>query len=570
MRSLLIALLVFTGCGPLLNRVADHALPSREREFAVNAQRSVGFTTADGIQLVADIYLPRSRPKAPTILVRIPFTNTFANRIRSELIARHWAARGYAVVIQGTRGHYKSSGDYYPLRYERSDGIATLQWLAKQPWFDGRFAMWGGSSFGHTQWAIADQRDPAPTALSIQIESTSFRQMFYPGGAFSLESALQWAFRSRGKRDREVDLGALERGARHLPLLDTDDVADADTPFFNDWLQAGPEGEYWTEIDGVDRTSTLQAPVLLIGGWYDPFLPAQLDDFIRIRSHSDQIIASRSRLIVGPWGHAQQLELPGATSAVPYRANSVTLSTEWFDSIFGVSEKKLAPVSLYVMGENVWRDEQEWPLTRAKVTPFYLSSGGGANSAAGDGRLVKERLMSEQPPDRYRYDPLDPVPSAGGAMLSERAGVKRQNEIEARNDVLVYSSAPLPSPLEVTGPVRMVLYVSTDAPTTDFTAKLVDVHPDGSTFNLSDGVLRRNYSSGSPEEITIDLWPTSNLFHSGHRIRVEVSSSNFPRYDRNLNTGQPAATGIDTKLARQTVFHSSRYPSRIELPIVPR
>ena len=538
--TLLALLTVLSGCAPALNIIADRTFPSRPAQYRIESRPSVGFTTPDGIPLRADVYLPVGLKKAPTLLVRIPFTNTLGNRIRSQVIARHWAARGYAVVIQGTRGRYKSGGRFYPMRHERDDGIATLRWLSTQPWYDGRLAMWGGSSFGHTQWAIADQQNPGPTALSIQIASTSFREMFHPGGAFSLESALQWTIRSRGQEDREVDLDDLQRGAEHLPVIESDDIAIGDTDFYNDWLQHRDNDEYWREIDGVDRTKTLKAPTLLIAGWYDPFLPTQLADFTRITANS--------RLIIGPWAHAQALQLPGASAEVPYRASSVTLSTAWFDSIFGFGPE-LPRVSIYVMGANRWRDENEWPLARTEYRPFYLTSGAPSRS--------------------FTYDPLNPVPTVGGAMLSERAGVKLQNEIEQRPDVLLYSTQPLKQPLEVTGPIRAVLYVATDAPTTDFTAKLVDVHPDGSAYNLSDGILRRDYAvPNTPTRIEIELWPTSNVFLTGHRIRLEISSSNFPRYDRNLNTGEPGSTAKKGVPAQQTIFHSSEYPSQLILPLI--
>ncbi len=576
MRRLVVLIaLQLCACSPALNTISDRVFPSRAAQFPVTASKGVSFVTDDGVELVADIYLPHGLLTAPTILVRIPFTNTLGNRIRSEVIARHWARRGYAVVIQGTRGRYKSGGEFYPLLFERADGIATLKWLAQQSWFDGRLAMWGGSSFGHTQWAIADQQDPGPSALSIQIASTNFRGMFYPGGAFSLESALQWAIRSSGSHDRDVDIADLKRGADHLPLIEADDIALFDTNFYNDWVSKRDDLSYWQQIDGTDRVQTLQCPALLIGGWYDPFLPTQIDDFIRVRTRNDPRISEKSRLIIGPWGHAQTLKLPGGVTEVPYRASSVTLSTSWFDTIFGLDVTPQPPVTIYIMGENRWREEREWPLARTRYTPFYLTSGGHANSVNGDGALHTEQASPAES-DSFRYDPVNPVPTSGGAMLSERAGVALQNEVEMRDDVLVYSTPPLQEALEVTGPVRATLYVATDAISTDFTAKLVDVHPDGSAYNLSDGILRQRYvTSGTAKgrtatEIVIELWPTSNLFKVGHRIRLEISSSNFPRYDRNLNTGETPATATRSVIASQRIFHSSEYPSRIVLPIIPR
>jgi hypothetical protein len=247
----------------------------REAVYPVERQKSVGFETRDGVSLVADVYRPRTTGKTPTILVRIPFSSTFKNRLAVDTVGEFWASRGYTVVIQGTRGRYKSSGQFYPLLYEAQDGRETLQWLAGQPWFDGRLGMWGGSAFGHTQWVLAAEEAPGPSALMIQIASTSFREMFHPGGAFSLESALFWAARSHGSEDRDPSFEALERGFAGFPLIEADDRAVGDVAFFNDWARHADAGDYWRRIDGADRARTLKAPVLLMAGWYDPFLPTR-------------------------------------------------------------------------------------------------------------------------------------------------------------------------------------------------------------------------------------------------------------------------------------------------------
>lgn len=557
---------ILSGCGTVLDIAANKFfLPNegvRDASHNVWTERNVDFTTSEGFQLVSDVHHPKGVEKTPTILIRIPFTNTFSNRSRSDVIGRYWASRGYTVVVQGTRGRYESGGQFYPLVHERQDGLETLKWLEKQPWYDGRLAMWGGSAFGHTQWAVADQF--APDALFIQIASTNFRKMLYPGGAFSLESAVYWAIRSRGQEDRKVNITKLETGLRTLPIIEADDTSIGDTDFYNDWLLNKNNDEFWENIDGVNRTETLQAPVLLMGGWFDPFLPTQIEDFKNITAKTKGKIASETRLIIGPWGHALTLKLPGALKAHPYRRESIAPSIPWFDYQLGIIRQPLdmPRVKLFVMGANEWRDENEWPLARTQFTSFYLHN---------QGRLDTHWPNENEVPERYIYDPLDPVPSAGGAMLGPRAGMKRQNAIETRNDVLVYSTKPLHKQVEVTGPVRAVLYVSTDASATDFTVKLVDVHPDGMAYNLSDGIIRRSYDPASkkPVQIEIELWPTSNVFLKGHRIRLEVSSSNFPRYDRNPNTGEETITATQMIPAHQTIFHSAKYPSHIILPIIP-
>lgn len=557
-----------------------HQLGLRRSQFAVRSQKGATLLTSDGVPLVADIYHPRHTIHTPTILVRIPLTKDFKNSFFASLVGKMWAERGYTVVIQGTRGRFGSGGVFYPLRSDRQDGIESLHWIAKQPWFDGRILTWGGSAFGHTQWAIADQSNPGPTALMVYFASADFYEMFYPGGAFSLDSALSWAVRSRATKD-QTDWPSAEdvkQAASGLPLLDADRRATGqDVSFFKDWVEHPDRDAFWADIDGQDRAQSLKAPVLLMAGWYDPFLPTQLNDFIHIRQSAEPGVANRSRLVIGPWTHASEVTFPDGTKADSFRRESLALSLPWFDENSGlaISPPTSSPLRLFVMGKNEWRSEQEWPLARTQYVPYFLSSEGRANSAAGDGTLNAGAPTAQEPVDSYTYDPLHPVPTAGGAMIGPAAGIARQDDIERRHDVLVYTTAPLNQDVEVTGPISLILYVSTTAPNTDFTAKLVDVHQDGSAFNISEGILRRSYQEAqSPSaaekvhEIHIELWPTSMMFFKGHRIRLEVSSSNFPRFDRNPNTGQRIASEVNVVPAKQTVRHNPAYPSRLILPII--
>ncbi len=558
----------------------------RRSQFAVRAQTRATMLTSDGVTLVADIYHPQHIPHSPTILVRIPLTRDLTNSFFSSIIGRMWAERGYTVVIQGTRGRFGSGGNFYPLRDDRQDGIDTLKWIAKQPWFDGHILTWGGSAFGHTQWAIADQTAPGPSALMIYFASADFHSMFYPGGAFSLDSALSWAMRSYGAKDQPdwPSKDAVEQTANGFPLLEADRRATGkQIDFFRDWVSHPDRDAYWTNIDGpIDEQSRLQslkAPVLLIAGWYDPFLPSQLNDYTRIRRSSEPGVAAHSRLIVGPWSHASEVTFPDGTKSENFRLQSLALSLPWFDENSGMEPhltSASSPVRLFVMGKNEWRDEQQWPLSSTQYVPYFLNSGGNANAVTGNGALSIVTPVSNQQADSFTYDPRHPVPTAGGAMIGPAAGIVHQNDIESRQDVLVYSTPPLNQDVEVTGPVSLILYVSTSALNTDFTAKLVDVHRDGSTLNVSEGILRRSYQNtqgsspaGVTREIHLELWPTSMVFFKGHRIRLEVSSSNFPRFDRNPNTGNSIATEVTAISAVQTVRHGAEYRSRLVLPIIP-
>lgn len=566
------------GCQSIVGALVLPKEGIRASEYTVTVDRNAVLTTSDQVRLVANVYRPQTSTKTPTILVRIPLSQTWKNDLAVDVIGNFWASRGYNVVIQGSRGRYKSGGAFYPLRDERRDGIETLRWLAAQPWFDGRLGMWGGSAFGYTQWVLADQETPGPDVLLIQIASTDFYGMFHPGGAFSLESALFWAVRSRGTKDVDPNFTDLERGFQGFPLIEADNRAAEQISFFDDWANHITKDEYWLAIDGENRARALKAPALLMAGWSDPFLPTQLRDFEDVQRYAEPRVAANTRLIIGPWVHADPIQFPDGSNAGGYRQASLAPSLAWFDHYLrgdALTAPWNAPVRLFVMGENKWRDEQEWPLKRTVYTPFYLHSEGHANSIAGDGRLSPSPPEKNSPPDTFRYDPNTPVPTRGGAMLGPRAGMYTQTEVENRTDVLVYTGDFLPQDLEITGPIKAVLYVHTSAPNTDFTMKLVDVYPDGEAYNVSDGILRRPYENkdkkaNAATEIHIDLWPTSTLFRKGHRIRVEVSSSNFPRYDRNPNTGGVIAMERKSISAQQTVFHSLGAASHIVLPIIPR
>jgi uncharacterized protein len=547
-------------------------IDARPAEYSVRLERHVTIRASDGTKLAADVFHPVGPEKTPTILVRLPYSKTLYNRMAESVVGTFWAERGYTAILQGTRGRYESAGVYYPLKYERQDGIDTLSWIKNQSWFDGKFVMWGGSYFGYTQWAISDLADPAPSAMMISIASSNFHDMFYPGGAFSLESALYWAVESRGRYDiepRDIDL---DRGYGGFPLIEADNRAAGEIGFFDNWANHPARDSYWESIDGNGRAAHVRCPVFMMAGWSDPFLPAQLHDYSDIVRNAPPQVVAQSHLVIGPWSHARSVELSDGTTSENYRLASLAPSIPWFDQIFGrAGSHSFPPVRIFVMGRNEWRDENEWPLKRTRYTSYYLSSSGGANGISGNGALTLDPPSEGEPADHFTFDPENPVPTSGGAMIGPHAGYMQQNDAELRSDVLVYSSTPLEHEIEVTGPVKAVLYVSTDAPSTDFTAKLVDVRPDGAAYNVSDGIIRRLYNGpGRVERIEIELWPTSMVFMHGHRIRVEISSSNFPRYDRNPNTGREIATETQPCMAVQSVYHSADRMSQIVLPIIPQ
>ena len=548
-------------------------LDIRRPEYAIRVQRGVSMTTSDGVKLVSDIFHPAGARRTPTILVRINYSKTLTTTLIETIAGRLWAERGYTTVIQGTRGRYESGGSFHPFATERQDGIETLAWVKRQPWYDGRLGMWGGSYFGYTQWVLFDQVDPRSSAFMIQIASSDFHGMFYPGGAFSLESALFWAVRSHEKTDVTPAQKDLARGYDGFPLSKADDRAvGSDIPFFDEWVNHPTRDAYWAHVDGSGRARRLRAPVLLMGGWFDAFLPTELHDFETIRRDADPRVASATRLIIGPWGHARTPTLPGGVKPRNYRLESIAPSVAWFDQrLLGRRSpgRRPAPIRFYELGANVWRDAWQWPLARTRFTSFYLRSDGSANSSAGNGTLARVPPATGSH-DTYTYDPRDPVPTRGGAMLGPRSGIFLQNDVERRRDVLVYTTPPLSRDVEVTGPIKLVLYVSSTARSTDFTGKLVDVYPDGRAYNVSDGILRVALTPVRRRQIEIELWPTSMLFRKSHRIRLEVSSSNYPRFDRNPNTGGDIATATHPVTAAETVYDGAATPSRLILPVIPR
>src|ERR1700687_1942452 len=422
-----------SSCSPWRIRAAHLArkIDAPPAEYAVRIERHVTMRTSDGTELAADVFHPVGLAKTPPILVRLPYSKTLYNRMAESVVGTFWAERGYTAILQGTRGRYESRGVYYPLKYERQDGIDPLRWLKKQSWFDGRFAMWGGSYFGYTQWALSDQADPAPSAMMISIASSNFHDMLHPGGAFSLESALYWAVESRGRYDIEPRDSDLERGYDGFPLIEADNRAAGEIGFFDDWVNHPIRDSYWESIDGNDRAARVRCPVFMMAGWSDPFLPAQLRDYAEIMRNASPQVTAESHLVIGPWSHARSVKLPDGTNSENYRLASLAPSIPWFDQIFGrAGARTFPPVRIFVMGINKWRDENEWPLKRTRFTSYYLHSSGSANGVSGIGALTTDPPRGNEPADSFTFDPRNPLPSKGGAMIGPLAGYMPHNEVE--------------------------------------------------------------------------------------------------------------------------------------------
>ena len=539
----------------------------------------------DGVALSADLYLPRAAGPVPTILIRTPYSNNTGPLIEQ---GRRLAANGYACVLQDCRGRWDSDGDFYPFR-EAADGHDTQQWIGRQPWSNGKIGMAGGSYLGLVQWASAPRRSQYLTCLAPRVIGCDFHGgLVYPGGAFQLNVMLTWGMRSNARTGQSIDYHNWTEAFHSLPVVAMDEAAGRTLPFWKDWVGHPAYDEYWQEFDDERRYGEIAVPAFNMGGWYDLYAVQTFRNFNGLRHHGRTREARQSKLIVGPWAHA--LSASTRTGDVDFGPQSLyDLDAEelrWFDYwLKGAANGIVAepPLRLFIMGVNQWRDEQEWPLARTEWRTTYLDSGGHANSLTGDGRLAfaePDRVEA----DHFVYDPRYPVQTVGGNNCCSPDivpwGPYDQRPVEMRGDVLCYTSEPLAEDLEVTGPIRVVLFAATDGRDTDWTAKLVDVSPTGYARNLCDGIIRARYREGmtattllEPGTICrylIEVGVTGNVFRAGHRIRVDVSSSNFPRFDRNPNTGNPLGLDDELRTAHQTVYHSRRYPSHVLLPVIPR
>jgi hypothetical protein len=561
-------------------------------------QRDVVMKTRDGVTLKADIYRPAGKGTFPVLLQRTPY-----NKVNAADFALQAVARGFMVVVQDVRGRYTSEGEWYPFKHEISDGYDTVEWAAALPRANGKVGMFGGSYVGATQMLAAIGHPPHLAGICPVVTASNYHENWtYQGGAFEQWFDESWTSGlARDTADRVIvhETNALLADdalpLTKFPVFNVDsgrrgiELTHALAPYFYDWLAHPTYDSYWKEWSIEDNYAQIRVPALTVAAWYDIFQDGSLRNYMGMRDHAGNANARHTqRLLITIGGHAGTGEKIGAVdfgpAAAEYDENAITL--DWYDYLLHGKRNEFSdashPVRIFVMGENKWRDEAAWPLARAKYTRYLLESGGKANSGAGDGLLATTAENSASS-DSFVYDPANPVPTTGGPLCCDTehlpAGPRDQREVEARPDVLVYSTPPLDSDLEVTGPVTLDLFAKSSAVDTDFTAKLVDVWPNGFAEDLTEGILRgrfRESTLGKPKllvpgriyELKIDLWSTSNVFLKGHRIRLEVSSSNFPRFDRNLNTGENAADSASFVKATNTVVHDTKHPSALILPVV--
>jgi uncharacterized protein len=576
-----VAIVLFASC--------VFAQAPKSYEFTV--EYDVPVKMRDGVTLRADIYKPTTNEKLPVLLTRTPYDKS---RTWVTPFAHRAATRGYVVIIQDVRGRFESEGEWYPFRHESNDGYDTVEWAGTLPYTNGKVGMFGGSYVGATQMLAAIAKPPHLTAICPSVTASNYHDGWtYQGGAFEQwfnESWTSGLAENTAVRRFNSFAEAMD-GMNTLPLADYRIMkfdANGLAPYFQDWLAHPSFDDYWKQISIEDHYRQIQVPVFTEAAWYDIFLGGSLRNFVRLQTEAGTEAARKGqKLYVGTGGHAGGWG--GKIGAVDFGDKALLdpddLMLRWYDHLLkgeanGAENDK--PVKIFVMGKNVWRDEETWPLTRARSTKYYLHSHGAANGISGDGALSTIMPAAEQR-DTYTYDPSDPTPTIGGPLccqaLPSGNGPQDQRSAEARSDVLVFTTPTFTQEFEVTGPVTADLYVSSSAVDTDFTAKLVDVWPNGFVQNLTDGILRMRYrnSQSKPElmnpgeiyHVTLDMWATSNVFLSGHKLRLEVSSSDFPRFDRNLNTGEEQARGTRVVKAENVIFHDKDHPSALVLPVIP-
>ena len=528
----------------------------------------------DGIELATDVYLPSSDGGPfPTLFVRDMYGNGGA-AVRQRY-ARLMTSNGYAFVYQSVRGRYDSEGAWYPYFNEQNDGDDAISWIAKQPWSNGEVGMFGSSYLASVQWLAALNDNPALVAIAPSVSPGNYyRDVAYPGGAFSLLSRASWGIGLAGSRTNMTFPVDWIGGVDHLPLKTLDRSLGFNIRHFQDWLEHPSYDSYWRPLNLEARASEMSVPALNIGGWFDVFLRSTIGSYKTMTEEAKTAEARENqRLLIGPWPHGWNRSTKngdldfGENSLVDWDA----LHLEWFDHwLKGEPLSEDPPIKLFVMGDNVWRFENEWPLARTEFVPFYLAADG--------------TLSSQKPVDQahlgYDYDPMDPVPTAGGNIMRPQVrGPRDQRPLDERADILRFMTEPFEEKMEFTGPITAKIFAETDSLDTDFMAKLVVVRPDGFSFNLVDGVIRARYRQGFEEpvliepgailEYEIDLWATSYVMQPGERLRVDITSSNFPRLNRNPNTGAPFAETSETRVAAQKIYTGGDTPSRIILPMIP-
>jgi putative CocE/NonD family hydrolase len=572
---------------PYAQQPAPYATMSTAAPMKVRREFNVMIPMRDGIRLAADIQRPDRPGKFPVILVRTPYGKYSKAEYEQ---AEYFAGHGYVYVNQDVRGRFDSEGKFQVLVNEGHDGYDTIEWLARQPWSDGNVGTFGGSYLSWDQWLTAEEQPPHLRAMVVQSTPPDIFLTAWWNGAFEINE-LFWCALLDGRVNQELSMHTDPEIPLHLPVINMDEALGRRLDkTFRAWIQHDTFDEFWRKQSYQARLSRVRVPVLHVDGWYDlRDVSATLQNYNTLIASAASPSARRNqRVIIGPWwhGHYDQQKLGDIDFGPEAVIDRKALYLKWYDCYLENKNcsqvTQQAPVKIFVMGENQWKDEQEWPPQRANMVPYYFHSKGHGNTRTGDGVLGKDPPAAD-PPDHYSYDPHDPPVLA---MEPDGSLAADQRKPESRNDMLVFTSEPLHAPLQVSGHIMVKLWASSSAPDTDWVARLLDVHPDGFSQRLTDTIVRASYQGPSPyprsrnefspltpgtiREYTLDLWDVANVFMAGHRIRVEITSGFMPLFSRNLNTGQNNLTTAAMKIAEQTIYHDPKHPSQILLSVVPQ
>ncbi len=560
----------------------------------IQIENRVPVRMRDGVTLYADVYRPVGNGRHPVLVSKTPYsTERFPAAYEAGV---YFSQRGYVYAFVDVRGRHESDGVWEPFFNSAQDSYDTVEWAARQPWSNGKVGMQGGSYLGQNQWRAAQAAPPSLVTIFPSVASTSiYHDWITLNGGWRLSFNFGWGPVRQESRIMQNPGAHTVEGVRamhydevqkHLPLRTMQGVVGRRAKFYDDWLANPDYNDYWKPLNAEEVFHTINIPVHPLGGWFDIFSQGTLCGYVGMSQKGGNEKARRmSHMVIGAWGHGPSQKFGALDFGPTANVEANHLQLRWYDYWLKGIDNGLAsepPVKLFVMGRNEWVYEREYPLARAQERPFYFASAGKANTDRGDGRLTWTKPAGPSANDRYRYDPANPVPSVGGnncCGTPTAAGPQDQRPVERRQDVLVYTSDVLQEELEVTGPVKVVLHASSDAPDTDFVAKLVDVHPDGTSYNMAEGIVRARYreSVAAPAPLTpgkvyrfeIDMVGTSVAFLKGHRIRVQVTSSHFPQFDRNPNTGARFGATNEVRVAEQTIVHDADHPSHILLPVIP-
>ena len=574
------SLLTALSCGQ-----AEPSQPTYKVKFSLDARVPM----RDGVHLSADIYRPDAPGRFPALLLITAYNN-----MRDAVVPRavYFAERGYAAVLVDIRGRHDSEGVWHPYVNDPQDGFDVQQWLGKQSWCDGNIGTFGHSYDGFTQVMPARYQSPHLKALMPSAnQETNFGHLYNDGiPQLNVIFVAEFLWVNRGR--------AFWPGIFDHPLLDWNEIFGrlplytaldemVDRPWVKTLLDHPTYDDYWKSYGTKGKYGEIQVPAYFLTGWYDNLEKEIWRQFRGFREQGgSEVTRNQTKILVGPWTHAYNMVMDnwvvdfGDSSTVDTEALHIRWYDYWLKGIQNGIDKE-APIRIFVMRANQWRDEYEWPLARTRWTKYHLNSGGGANSDKGDGTLATAPPPDDAPPDVFRYDPANPVPTVGGQteFPVDQRGPQDRRPVQQRDDVLIYSSEPLTEALEVTGPIEVRLYAASSAVDTDFSAILTEVLPNGTAVHISEGIRRASFREslehptpiepGKVYEFSIEIWETSWEFQPGSRIRLEISSSNFPRFARNLNTGNPLGRSAEMKVATQTIYHNAQYPSHVLLPVIP-